>query len=120
MMKVLDRLVSWPPGVFALLALGASLEAYGDSCFQQGFYRSSGSARVLALLAGVAVLGAYGSIVNVPRWDFGRLIGVYVVMFFLVAQVLNRVRFGHGPTPQILVGGALIVAGGAVIALAKN
>lgn len=120
MMKVLDRLVSYPLGAIVLLALGATLEAYGDSFFQQGFYRSSGLARVLALAAGVVVLGAYGSVINVPRWDFGRLIGVYVAIFFLMAQFLNRVRFGHGPTPPILAGGALIVAGGAVIALWNN
>lgn len=115
-MTYLDRLVSYPLGAFAVLAVAASLEAYGDSFFQQGFYRSSGFDRVLALVAGVAVLAAYGSVVNVPRWDFGRLIGVYVVLFFLVAQVLNKVRFGHWPTPPVIAGGVLIVAGGAVIA----
>lgn len=116
-MGFLDRMVSYPLGAFTVLAVAASLEAYGDSFFQQGFYRSSGLARALAILAGVAVLAAYGSMVNIPRWDFGRLIGIYVALFFLMAQVTNGVRFGRWPSPAILAGGALIVAGGAVIAV---
>jgi hypothetical protein len=43
------------------------------------------------------------------------LLGIYVVMFFLVAQVLAKVRFNQAPTPPIYLGGALIVAGGLVI-----
>lgn len=115
-MSVIDRLVSYPLGAIAVLAVAAALEAYGDSFFQVGFYRSSGTGRVVAVLAGAVVLAAYGSVVNVPRWDFGRLIGVYVVLFFIVGQILNKIRFGQTPPPPIFAGGALIVAGGAVIA----
>jgi small multidrug resistance family-3 protein len=52
----------------------------------------------------------------VPRWDFGKLRGAYVVLFFLTAQLLNRVLFGQSPTAPIYAGGALIVAGGLVMA----
>jgi len=115
-MNLLDRLVSNPLGVFAVLALAAFLEAWGDSFFQVSFYRSSGFGKVLAFAAGTVVLACYGAMVNVPRWDFGKLLGVYVVLFFIVAQILARVRFGQLPTPPIYAGGALIVAGGLVIA----
>jgi hypothetical protein len=115
-MNTLNRLVSYPLGAFAVLTLAAFLEAWGDSFFQVSFYRSSGFSRVLAFLAGAAVLAAYGSVVNVPRWDFGKLLGVYVVLFFLMAQILNKVRFGQSPTLPIYAGGGLIVAGGLVIA----
>jgi small multidrug resistance family-3 protein len=114
--SVLDRLVANPIGAFTLLTLAAFLEAWGDSFFQAGFYRSSGIGRILALIAGTAVLAAYGSTVNVPRWDFGKLLGMYVVLFFLAAQLLARVRFGQSPTTPIYAGGVLIVAGGLVIA----
>ena len=120
MMSILDRLIANPLGALAVLTLAALLEAYGDSFFQVGFYRSSGMGRVLALVAGALVLAAYGSVVNVPRWDFGKLIGVYVVLFFLMAQILNKVRFGQSPTLPIYAGGGLIVAGGLVIAFWKG
>lgn len=119
-MNMLDRLVANPLGAFCVLTLAAFLEAYGDSFFQVSFYRSSGLGRVLAFVAGAAVLAAYGSVVNAPRWDFGKLLGVYVVLFFLMAQLLARVRFGQSPTPPIYAGGALIVAGGLVIAFWKG
>jgi len=118
--NLLDRLVQNPMGALGVLTLAAFLEAWGDSFFQVGFYRSSGLGRALALLAGAAVLAAYGSAVNVPRWDFGKLLGVYVVLFFLMAQLLNRVRFGQSPTLPIYAGGALIVAGGMVVAFWKG
>jgi len=119
-MDFLNRLVANPVGALTVLTLAAFLEAWGDSFFQVSFYRSSGLGRVLAFLAGAAVLAAYGSVVNVPRWDFGKLLGVYVVLFFLMAQILNRVRFGQSPTLPICAGGGLIVAGGLVIALWKG
>jgi hypothetical protein len=119
-MNVLDRLVQNPLGALAVLTLAAFLEAWGDSFFQVGFYRSTGLGRVLALIAGAVVLSAYGSVVNVPRWDFGKLLGAYVVLFFLMAQLLNRVRFHQSPTAPIYAGGALIVAGGLIVAFWKG
>jgi hypothetical protein len=119
-MSILDKLVQNPLGALTVLALAAFLEAWGDSFFQVGFYRSAGMGRVLALGSGAVVLAAYGSFVNVPRWDFGKLLGAYVVLFFLMAQLLNKVRFGQSPTPPIYAGGALIVAGGLVVAFWKG
>ena len=119
MATFLDRLVSNPLGALGVLTLAAFLEAWGDSFFQVSFYRSSGIGRMVALVVGAAVLASYGAVVNVPRWDFGKLLGVYVVLFFLVAQVLARVRFGQTPTLPIYAGGTLIVAGGLVIAFWK-
>lgn len=118
-MNFLDRLVANPLGAMGVLTLAAFLEVYGDSFFQASFYRASGVGRWLAFLAGVAVLGAYGSVVNIPRWDFGKLLGVYVALFFVMAQIVARVRFGQAPTPAIYAGGSLIVMGGLVIALWK-
>ena len=118
-MSFLDRLVANPLGALTVLALAALLEAWGDSFFQSGFYRASGVVRILAFLAGAVVLAGYGAMVNIPRWDFGRLIGAYVVLFFLMAQLIARLRFGQSPTPAIYAGGALITAGGLVIALWK-
>jgi hypothetical protein len=90
-------------------------EAFGDSLFQSSIHRSGGAASVLFFASGAMILGLYGFTVNIPHWDFGKLLGIYVVMFFLVAQVLAKVRFNQAPTAPIYLGGALIVAGGLVI-----
>ena len=118
-MFLLNRLVQNPLGAIGVLCVAALLEAWGDSCFQSGFYRSSGAGRSVAIVAGTVILALYGSTVNLPRWDFGKLLGVYVVLFFLAAQILARVRFGQSPTPPIYVGGSLIVLGGIVMTVWK-
>lgn len=119
-MSFLDRLVQNPLAAIGVLLIAALLEAWGDSFFQAAFYRSSGLARGLLLAAGTVVLSLYGSTVNLPRWDFGKLLGVYVVLFFLAAQILAKVRFGQSPSPPIYFGGALIVMGGAIMAFWKS
>lgn len=116
----LNEFVSTPIGAFVVLAVAASLEVLGDSFFQTGLYRSSGSQRAMWFVVGVAVLGMYGLFVNLPQWDFGKLLGVYVALFFVVAQVVAKVRFQQSPTTPILVGGSLIVAGGLVITFWKG
>ena len=120
MKALLDQVVAYRTGALLLLLVAAFLEAYGDSCFQAGLYRSSGVSRFLAFLLGGASLVSYGLVVNAPRWEFGKLLGVYVVLFFLCAQVIARVRFGQVPSTPVIVGGAMIVAGGLIISLSAR
>lgn len=115
MRNLLDQVVANRSGALVVLLIAAVLEAYGDSCFQSGLYRSSGTGRVLAFLLGAASLASYGLVVNVPRWDFGRLLGLYVVLFFICAQAIARIKFGQVPTTPVLAGGALIIIGGMII-----
>jgi drug/metabolite transporter superfamily protein YnfA len=119
MKHVLNEFVSTPMGAFVVLVMAASLEVLGDSFFQSGLYRSGGAARWGWFGAGVAVLAMYGFSVNLPQWDFGRLLGAYVALFFVVAQVVAKVRFQQSPSAGIWVGGGLIVAGGMVITFWK-
>jgi hypothetical protein len=102
-------------GWMLLLLVAASLEAGGDALVRLGLHGASLATRLSFLAAGAVVLFAYGVSVNLPPWDFGRLLGVYVALFFLVAQVINRLAFGIVPGPRILLGGLLIIGGAMVI-----
>lgn len=102
-------------GWMLLLLVAASLEAGGDALVRHGLHGASLGIRVGFLAAGAIVLFAYGVTVNLPPWDFGRLLGVYVALFFLVAQLINWLAFGVTPGPRIFVGGVLIIAGAMVI-----
>src|SRR5262245_27503001 len=101
----------------SLLLLAALLEAAGDAVVRLGIRNSVGFARPLVLGAGALVLLAYGCIINTAPWDFGRLIGVYIVFFFLVAQAIGWLVFGEIPSRGIWIGGTLIVLGGAIISI---
>lgn len=70
-------------------------------------------------VAGALALVFYGVVVNLAPWDFGKLIGIYVVFFFLVSQFIAWSRFHEVPSPSILVGGIFIILGGAIIGWGK-
>jgi drug/metabolite transporter superfamily protein YnfA len=100
---------------YLLLLVAAMLEAGGDALVRVGLHGSAPGSRIGFFAAGALVLFAYGVAVNAPPWDFGRLLGVYVTLFFLVAQIINLAVFGVRPTLPIYAGGALIMAGGLLI-----
>lgn len=102
-----------------VLILAAGLEAGGDAIVRSGLHSNSMWHRAALFAVGAAVLFGYGWTVNVPAWDFGRLIGLYVVFFFLSAQVIAWLAFKQRPSVAVLIGGCLIVAGGVVISLGK-
>ncbi|MBV9389348.1 MAG: hypothetical protein JOZ78_23240 [Chroococcidiopsidaceae cyanobacterium CP_BM_ER_R8_30] len=102
-----------------LLFVAAVLEAGGDALVRTGLHSSLLVKRAEFLLLGGFVLFSYGIVVNLPDWDFGRLLGVYVTLFFLVAQLINYFGFGQKPSVAIIVGGALIVGGGLIISFWK-
>ena len=120
MKSILERIVASPAGAYAVLSIAALLEVSGDACFQSALYQTTGVQRLSWIAAGVLVLSSYGVFVNLPPWDFGKLLGVYVVLFFVIAQIVAKLRFQQSPTAPVLAGGALIVAGGLVITLWKS
>lgn len=96
--------------VIPLLILSAALESGGDAGMRLGL-----KGKPIGFVLGAVSLIAYGLVVNVPKWDFSRLMGVYIAIFFVVSQVIAAIFFAEKPTAPIFVGGALIVAGGAVL-----
>lgn len=111
--------VSRSVAVLILLA-AAVLEAGGDALMRMGLHTNSLGNRLAFFSAAALVLFAYGWTVNAPPWDFGKLLGLYVVFFFVVAQLISWLVFKQVPSTAVLLGGALIVAGGAVISFART
>ncbi len=103
--------------VLSLLLVATTLEAGGDAVVRAGLHHQTTGARVLLLLLGGIMLFCYGVVLNQAPFDFGRLIGVYVAMFFVVGQAINLVAFRTPPSIPVIVGGLLIIVGGAVITL---
>ena len=63
---------------------------------------------------------AYGSAVNSPPWDFGKLLGLYMVFFFLIARAISWPAFEQIPSLGVLAGGLFVVMAGIIIATASN
>ena len=101
--------------MLAVLTLAAVLEAGGDAFMRSGLHAPVLLTRIGCMAAGALVLATYGVTVNLPPWDFGRLLGVYVALFFVVAQLINLFAFGIKPGLPIYAGGLLIISGGLLI-----
>lgn len=96
---------------FGFLILAALLEVGGDACVRWGLK----SGRWIGLALGAAVLFGYGLSVNLPKWDFGRLMGVYIAVFFVASQTVAVLVFKERLQLPAIVGGALIVSGGVLM-----
>ena len=103
-----------------ILLAAAILEAGGDAIVRMGLHNSRTGSRTLLFVVGGLLLFGYGWVVNSPPWDFGKLLGIYVVIFFIVAQAISYFAFHHVPGKMVLLGGALITLGGVVVSLAKD
>jgi len=56
---------------------------------------------------------------NLAPLPFARIVGFYIATLFVVWQVVTFLKFHTSPSAPILVGGALIVAGGLVVSFWK-
>ena len=99
--------------VFVLAAL---LEVGGDALMRRGL-RGGG---LLFILAGIAVLGSYGLVVNTVKWDFSKLLGVYVAFFALTSVLCGRVLFKESIPLSTWIGLAVIMAGGFIIQFGRR
>jgi len=102
-----------------LLLTATILEVSGDAVVRTAIYNHVGLVRLGLFLAGAALLLGYGTFLNLAPLEFGQVVGLYLATLFVVWQVINFVAFRALPTLPILVGGALVIAGGAIITFWK-
>src|SRR5471032_3342504 len=103
--------------VLGFLIVATTLEASGDAVVRMGLHQQSLAPRILMFFAGTALLFGYGLTLNLAPLEFGRVVGLYIATLFVVWQIVNFVAFRSVPTLPILLGGALIIAGGSLVTL---
>ncbi|MEI9885083.1 MAG: hypothetical protein WDN08_01070 [Rhizomicrobium sp.] len=103
----------------AFLVVATALEVSGDAIIRMGIYDHAGWYRAGLFVAGAALLFGYGAFLNLAPVAFGQVVGLYIATLFVVWQIVNFLFFRTLPTLPILVGGALVVAGGAIVAFWK-
>jgi drug/metabolite transporter superfamily protein YnfA len=94
-----------------IFVAAAVLEVGGDAVVRKGL-RGSG---LIIIMLGFAMLGCYGVVVNMVKWDFSKMLGVYVAIFALVSILFGRFVFKETVPVATWIGLAVIIGGGMII-----
>jgi drug/metabolite transporter superfamily protein YnfA len=105
-----------PAVAWLIFLAAAALEVSGDAVIRKGL-RGGGWPWIVA---GGLLLAVYGMVVNTVKWDFSKLIGVYVGIFALMSVVVGRVGFNEQVPLATWAGLAIILFGGLVIQFGTN
>ena len=89
----------------------AILEVGGDAVVRKGLRGRS----LIIILLGCAMLGLYGVVVNTVKWDFSKLLGVYVAIFALISTLFGQFVFKEHVPNTTWIGLAAIVCGAGII-----
>ncbi|HMH30634.1 MAG TPA: hypothetical protein VK580_18745 [Steroidobacteraceae bacterium] len=106
------------PAVVLLLA-ATILEVSGDAIVRTAIYNHVGLVRAGFFFAGAALLLGYGTLLNLAPFEFGQVVGLYLATLLVVWQAVNFVAFRTLPTLPVVLGGSLVIAGGAIITFWK-
>lgn len=96
-----------------IFVAAAILEVAGDAIIRKGLHGNV----IWFIAAGFLMLGGYGLVVNTVKWDFSRLLGVYVAIFAAVSILAGRFVFKETIPSSTWLGLAIIIVGGSVIQL---
>lgn len=97
--------------IWIIFITAAVLEVCGDAVIRKGLR----GCNIFVILAGVAILGLYGVAVNTVRWDFSRLLGVYVAVFAAISILFGKFVFNENIPISTWIGLSVITAGGMII-----
>ncbi len=94
-----------------VLIAAAVLEVGGDAVVRKGL-RGSG---LVIVMIGFGMLGCYGVVVNTVKWDFSKLLGVYVAVFALISILFGHFVFKENIPAATWIGLSVIMCGGMII-----
>ena len=102
--------------VLAFVIIATVFESVGDAVMRIALLSPYALRGRIALFALVSLLlTMYGLFLNRAPVEFATVTGIYLASLFIAFQVVNYLFFRHTPSPGILVGGAFIVTGAAII-----
>ncbi|MGD1076564.1 MAG: hypothetical protein ABR903_10890 [Thermodesulfovibrionales bacterium] len=95
-----------------LIFIGAALlEVGGDAVVRKGLRGSS----LKIIFIGCVMLGSYGVVVNTVKWDFSKLLGVYVAVFAIISILFGRFVFDENIPNTTWIGLIVITCGAMII-----
>lgn len=103
--------------IFLFVLAATIFEAAGDALLRIAIHSHAWPIRIGYFITGAVLLTMYGTSLNVAPVEFGKVVGLYVALLYIVFQVTNYLAFKAKPTLPVFVGGVLIVAGGLLVLL---
>ena len=105
----------------AFLLAATVVEVSGDAVIRIALYNHSGisAVRIALFVLGAVLVVGYSTFLNLAPLEFREVVGLYIATLFIVWQFVNFAFFRTLPTAPVLIGGTLIVAGGAIVSLWK-
>ena len=102
--------------ILALLILATTMEVSGDAIIRNGLAQRGIPAKAAYFIAGAILVFGYGLTLNLAPIAFHKVVGIYIATLFVVWQIVSFAAYRSIPSMSVLIGGALIVAGGLVVA----
>ena len=99
------------PFAWLIFLTAALLEVGGDSLVRSGLRLN----RFALLALGFSILNFYGLVVNLVRWDFSKLLGVYVAVFAVVSVGWGKFILREQVPLSTWIGLIPILIGGLII-----
>ena len=101
--------------VLAFIIAATVFEAVGDAVMRIALHYHVMSSRIALFALATISLALYGAFLNLAPVEFAEATGIYLGCLFVAFQVANYLFFKNTPSPSVLMGGTLIVAGAAIV-----
>src|SRR5256885_6071944 len=99
----------------AFIIAATIFEAVGDAVMRIALHSRVLPGRIILFESATLLLALYGAFLNLAPLDFATATGVYLASLFITFQLANYIFFKHTPSLSVLLGGAFIIAGAAII-----
>jgi small multidrug resistance family-3 protein len=97
--------------IWLIFIFSAILEVGGDAVIRKGLRGRSFAIVVI----GCVMLASYGVVVNTVRWDFSKLLSVYIAVFALVSVLFGRFVFRESIPSSTWIGLIVIISGAMIV-----
>ena len=101
--------------VLLFIVAATIFEAVGDAVMRMGLHYHVMPGRLALFATATVLLALYGAFLNLAPVEFETATGIYIACLFMALQVVNYLFFRMTPSPGVLLGGALIVTGAAIV-----
>ena len=105
--------------VIAFIVAATVFEAVGDAVMRIALHYHIMPGRIGLFALATVLLAMYGASLNLAPVEFAEATGLYLASLFVAFQAVNYVFFRVRPSAPVLVGGAFIILGSAIVYLWK-